>query len=512
MFNPASSIPVAESRRSAGSWRTAGPLFVLLLAVLLALYWDTASSMAQIWWRSETFAHGLLVVPIFIWLVWRKRAALAAMAPQPCAWGLAALAICLAGWLAADVAGVQVVRQLSFIATIPALTIAVLGWRLAWSIAYPLAFLFLGVPLGEGLMLPLMNYTADFTVGALQLMDFPVYREGTFFELPSGSWSVIEACSGLRYLISSVTVGALFAYVSYRSIWRRAAFIAASIVVPIIANGFRALMIVLIAHYSDMKLATGVDHIMYGWVFFGIIMLLLFWVGSFWQERDAEDVLPDAGSAAWRPVSALRFAGAGAGALLLLALPLVYVAQLAQRPLPPVPSLAMPAVLDAGWVLDKGAQLTDWRPHFQNPDRETTVQYRRNDEVVMVHLAWFGRQRQDAELINSRNYMIEQEHDVWANVGERRLAATSHGVRETELRSARLRLLIHDWYVIGETPTTSDVRAKLMFARDLLLTGRDEGYSVVLYTPSAVDRTAAQARLREFSALIEPALGGALAP
>ena len=279
MYNPTSSMPAADTGRSAASWRTAGPVFLLLFALLLWLYWGTAVSMAEIWWRSETFAHGLIVPPIFLWLVWRKRAALAAHVPQPSAWGLAALAVSLAGWLVADVAGVQVVRQLAFVASIPSLVVAVLGWRVAWVIAYPLAFLFLGVPMGEGLMVPLMNYTADFTVASLQLLGFPVYREGTFFELPSGSWSVIEACSGLRYLIASLTVGALFAYLSYRTLWRRAAFILASFVVPIVANGFRALMIVLLAHYSDMKLATGVDHIIYGWVFFGVIMLLLFWVG-----------------------------------------------------------------------------------------------------------------------------------------------------------------------------------------------------------------------------------------
>jgi exosortase A len=512
MFNPASSIPAADLRPGMASWRSLGPLFLLLLGMLFALYWDTALSMVQIWWRSETFAHGLLVAPLFIWLVWRKRATLSHVAPQPCLWGLLALAASLAGWLVADMAGVQVVRQLCFVAMIPSLAIAVLGWRVAWIVAYPLAFLFLCVPMGEGLMLPLMNYTADFTVGALQLLGFPVFREGTFFELPSGSWSVVEACSGLRYLIASVTVGTLFAYLSYRSLWRRAAFIAASLVVPVIANGFRALMIVLLAHYSDMKIATGVDHIIYGWVFFGAIMLLLFWIGSFWQEREAEDVVPADGAFARRPVSGVRVAFSGLASALLLVLPLLYVAGLAARPAPAVPALALPASPGGGWVIDEATPLTDWRPHFQNPDRERTVQYRRGDDVVVVHLAWYGRQRQDAELINSRNYMIEQEHDVWSNIGERVLERGTHPVRETQLRSAKLRLLINDWYVVGDTPVLSSVRAKLMFARDLLLSGRDAGYGVVFYTAQTGDGREAQARLHDFVTLVEPYLAQAVRP
>src|SRR4029079_4205078 len=127
----------------------------------------------------------------------------------------------------------------------------------------------------------MMDWTADFTVTALRLSGIPVFRVGTFFTIPSGQWSVVEGCSGLRYLIASITVGALFAYLSYQKPWKRILFVVLSVIVPIIANGMRAYMIVMIAHLSDMKLALGIDHLIYGWLFFGIVMLLLFWSGSF---------------------------------------------------------------------------------------------------------------------------------------------------------------------------------------------------------------------------------------
>ena len=129
-----------------------------------------------------------------------------------------------------------------------------------------------------------MEHTANFTVFALRLTGIPVYREGLFFTLPSGSWSVVEACSGLRYLIASLTLGLLYAYLTYRSFARRAIFIAFSVIVPIVANWLRAYMIVMIGHLSSMKYAVGVDHLIYGWLFFGVVMLILFWVGSFWRE------------------------------------------------------------------------------------------------------------------------------------------------------------------------------------------------------------------------------------
>ena len=95
--------------------------------------------------------------------------------------------------------------------------------------AFPLFFLLLAVPFGEAFLPYLMSWTADFTVAALLLTGIPVYREGTFFALPSGQWSVVEACSGLRYLIASITIGTLYAYLTYQRWWKRALCVAFSV-------------------------------------------------------------------------------------------------------------------------------------------------------------------------------------------------------------------------------------------------------------------------------------------
>ena len=102
----------------------------------------------------------------------------------------------------------------------------------------------------------LMESTADFTVSALVLTGIPVYREGHQFIIPSGAWSVVEACSGVRYLIASLMVGALFAYLNYRSMRRRWLFMGVALVVPIVANWVRAYLIVMIGHLSNNKLAA----------------------------------------------------------------------------------------------------------------------------------------------------------------------------------------------------------------------------------------------------------------
>jgi len=243
-------------------------LFVLLpvLAPFL-VYFATMQSIVSIWNTSETFAHGYIILPICLWMIWMRREQLLQMRPTPCWPALLILAACGFGWLLAELADVKVVRQYMFVAMIPVTTLAVLGWRMTWAMAFPLFFMMLTVPFGEVFIPPLINFTADFTVAALQMTGIPVLREGTRFSLPTGNWSVVEACSGVRYLISSFTLGCLFAYLTYRTTFRKLMFILFAIIVPIIANGLRAYMIVMIGHLSGMTLAVGVDHLIYGWVF-----------------------------------------------------------------------------------------------------------------------------------------------------------------------------------------------------------------------------------------------------
>lgn len=269
-------------------------LLAILFALLapFALYFATARSIVEIWDSSETFAHGYVILPISLWLIWRRRDNFAALPPTPYWPATALVALAGAAWLLARMGEVQVAQQYAFVAMLPLIALGVLGRRLAGSLAFPLLFLLFAVPFGEIFIGPLIQFTADFTVRAVQLTGIPILRNGTRFELPSGSWSVVEACSGVRYLISSVTIGCLYAYLTYRSAARRALFIAVAIVVPVIANGLRAYMIVMIGHLSSMQLATGVDHLIYGWLFFGLVMFVMFWIGSYWREEQAATPAP----------------------------------------------------------------------------------------------------------------------------------------------------------------------------------------------------------------------------
>ena len=507
-----SDLPNPPSAPPKSGWLYAGTLTVGVVLVLFALFWPTFSSMADIWARSETFAHGYLIFPIAAWLIWRRRDVLAQIQPRPDPRGLILLALAGAGWLLADAGSVNVAAQYAFIAMLIAAVTTLLGWPFVRAAFFPLMFLFFAVPVGEFLIQPLMGVTADFTVAMLQATGIPVYREGLFFSIPSGDWSVVEGCSGLRYLIASVTLGVLYAYLTYRSWKRRVLFSVAAIIVPIFANSGRAYMIVMIAHLSDMKLALGVDHYIYGWVFFGIVMLLLFWIGSFWREDGQPEPAVSAPPAGGPGVPARPFLPVAIVALAIAGLWPAYAAWLDSRSLPVLPTLLVES--QGGWR--PGDTFTTWAPHWVGADRQQRQAYTQAGRNVLLELNYYATQRQDAELVNSQNFMIKQKDPAWSNVGEA-LATVQTGDRTRQVRQARMRgsdgqrLLVWQWNLIDRRPTVNDHVAKLILAFDRIRLSRDDGLSVLIATPyddAGID--AASETLARFSADMEPAIGRAL--
>ena len=496
-----------------GRWLYSGALTLGVLSILFVLFWPTFYSMAEVWERSETFAHGYLIFPITIWLIWRKRHTLANIPPHPDLRGLALLGLMGAGWLLANAGSVNVVEQYAFIALLIASVWTLLGLPFLRAVFFPLMFLFFAVPVGEFLIEPLMGVTADFTVALLQATGIPVFREGTFFSIPSGDWSVVEGCSGLRYLIASVTLGVLYAYLTYRSWKRRVLFSIAAIIVPILANSGRAYMIVMIAHLSDMKLALGIDHYIYGWVFFGLVMMLLFWIGGFWREDDLPEPADSASTLQAgdveprRPILPMALA-----ALLVAGLWPVYAAWLNARPLPAIPILQVET--QGGW--QPGTLFTTWTPHWVGADRQLRRAFVQAGHQVMLDLNYYGTQRQDAELINSQNFMIKQKDLVWSNIGETVISVQIDGhaqqVRQAKMRSINgQRLLVWQWNQVNQYVTVNDYTAKLILALDRIRLARDDGLSVLIATPyDEVGIDAASNTLATFAADMKPAIGRAL--
>jgi exosortase A len=412
-------------------------------------------------------------------------------------------------WLVAHLVEISVVQQYAFVGLAILAVWALVGTPIARFLAFPLGFLLFMVPVGAGLMYPMMNFTADFTVGALRLTGIPVYREGTFFSIPSGNWSVVEACSGIRYLLAAATLGVLYAYLTYSTLWKRLIFIAFSLLVPILANGVRAYMIVMIGHLSDMKLATGVDHLVYGWVFFGIVITLMFAVGAIWR-----DPLPDEGPRVASPRAGA--AGPLAAALAVAAAAALWagLGWLADRPVPgaglPI-GLKAPAAAGEWNAYLSPARQWDWRPHVVGADGSGMYFYGSKAAPVSLYLGVYRSSREGAELVSVVNQMSLQEVSPWVDkeIVERTVQTPAGPlvVGQHRLGSPRgERLLVWTWYRVGDFHSGEPTRAKLAELTSRLTGGRRDGTLIAVATPAGEDVAAAAAVLQSFVSTMLPGI------
>jgi exosortase A len=468
---------------------------VLLFPVLA--YFGTAASIVAIWERSGTFAHGYVILPISAWLIWQRRAVLRQLPVQPCWPALGALLACGFVWLLGDLGEVQIVRQYAFALMLPLTTLAVLGVPLARAMAFPLLFILFGVPFGEIFIDPLIGVTANFTVDALRATGIPVFREGNNFTIPSGSWSVVEACSGVRYLISSVTLGCLYAYLTYRSTRRRVLFVIAATIVPIIANGCRAYLIVMIGHLSGMTMAVGFDHLVYGWVFFGIVMFLLFWIGSYWRQ-DQQDVVADPADAGRASAPPARLvAGALAAAACVALWPVYGGAMLRHAGAQAAPQLAPLAAAGA----TSAPAFANWTPDFAAPSAKVEQAFTQDGKPVGLRVLYYRNPADGIKLITSTNRLVADKSGWQALPTERRaeaVGARTLAVRETTVQNGSDHLLVWAWYWIDGSATASDYAGKAMQVREKLLSGSDDGAAVMVFSPYNDRPDEARATLRAF--------------
>jgi exosortase A len=502
-------------------WGQALPALLLLLATVCFVYSDTLLTMIGLWQSSETFAHAFIVPPISLWLIWRQREALLAQQPRPNAWFLLPMACIALLWLLGDLVAVNSVTQLALVALLVLSVPLILGVQASQRIAFPLGFLFFAVPLGEFMMPQLMDWTADFTVLALRLTGIPVFREGNQFVIPSGNWSVVEACSGIRYLIASLMVGTLFGYLNYRSIYRRWAFVAVSIVVPLVANWLRAYFIVLLGHYSGNKLAVGVDHLIYGWLFFGVVMVLMFMVGARWSDapqQAAEEIrVMPAPSIAASTRAAWQIALLG---VVVLLLPQFTLWSLTQADRSGEPELKPFTLLAAGWQ-PTPQPWVDWAPEFQNPSVTLNQSFVKDGAEVGLFIGYYRHQSSERKLVSSSNALVRTSNKHWAQVSRGSLQLPLADQTAMRLSSADLRgsgaadaialhrLLVWHLYWVNGTWTNSDMLAKAYGAWYRLMGRGDDGAVLTFYTERGAAESG-QATLalfvRENLALIEEQL------
>lgn len=277
------------AHRVSQAWHTPLAVFagaILALATVMNREWG---EMFHQWWNIDTYTHILLVPLIIGWLVWMQWEELRDATPTPWLPGLALVAAAIGLWLTGRYTGINLLSHAGAVGAVQGAVVTVLGLRVSVLLALPIAFGAFLVPFGDELIPALQMITAEIAIALTHASGIPAIVDGIYIETPIGLFIVAEACSGVKFLIAMVTLAVLVCFTRFESWSRRIGFMAASIIIPILANGVRAWGTIYIAQSQGVEFAAGFDHIFYGWIFFALVVAVL--IAGAWKlfEREPED-------------------------------------------------------------------------------------------------------------------------------------------------------------------------------------------------------------------------------
>jgi exosortase len=253
--------------------------WIIAGAGVLIAYSRVLASLVQAWWTDDNYSHGFLIVPVALYFLWERRARLGAAAQRPALIGFAVLGASLCV-LAIGVLGAELfLTRMSLIGVLVGIILCLHGWPTLRLAAFPLAFLVLMVPLPaiifNQIAFPLQLLASRAGEAALNAADIPVFREGNVLVLSNTSLEVAEACSGIRSLVSLVTLGIVVGYFGDRRGWIRTAVALSAVPVAIVANAARVAGTGIAAHYYGPAAAQGFFHEFSGWIVFVVSFSLL---------------------------------------------------------------------------------------------------------------------------------------------------------------------------------------------------------------------------------------------
>jgi exosortase len=255
-------------------------LLGLTVIALAMLYLPVLIGLMEDWYKDGNDAHGMFVPLVSAYLIWSKRHIIMQVTCQPAALGLLLVAFSL-GLLFLGTLGAELfLARVSLVLILAGLIVNLRGWETLNAVRFPIAFLFLMIPLPGliyyQLVLPLQLFASRLVTFGLETLNlFPIVREGNLLILPHHTLEVVEACSGVRSLMSLFTLAVGYGYFVQANKSIRSILILLVPPLAIFSNAFRVFLEALVVHYRDVDLAEGTYHMAMGVITFVVAALLL---------------------------------------------------------------------------------------------------------------------------------------------------------------------------------------------------------------------------------------------
>lgn len=477
---------------------TAPRVAIAGLVAILLVFFPSVIELAQRWNEgSHTYSHGWLLALLCAGLMWRRWPVLREASRPEWFWLLPLLGGSLV-WMLGKATDVAVIQ----FAVLPAMLWCWLalccGWRRARSCWFPLALLYLAIPIWEGLMEPLQTLTVTITRTLLALGNIPAYVDGYYIQVPAGGFVVEGGCSGLNYLLVGLTIGLLYAHLYLTRPVARAVLIAAAIATALLSNWIRVTALVLIGYFTEMRSSIVYDHETFGWVVFAGAEIL-FLVFAWWLEHRRPQLRPavtpsqpPVENPAQIPVlSPVPWPMVAAGLLMVAFGPLLLqAAELRAGAASPPVQLALGHDVEP-----------DWLPLYGGYDEQTSVRVSVAGQPLLVSVLSWREQHQGKEMIYYRNRIARAD----AVRSERPVTVADVPLRRTLLHDGAKGRVVWWFYVIDATPVSDARWAKLLQARALFNGQRVAHLAVVSVACRAPS-------CDQVAATVEASLPGVLTP
>ena len=254
--------------------------FIGLLIAFAVLYRNVIAKLVFDWGHDDNYSHGFLIVPIALYFAWERRQRLLDAQREPSALGLVVLFGSIVTLFAGILGAELFLTRVSIVGVIAGGVLYVLGWRHFRILVFPIAFLLLMIPIPaiifNQIAFPLQLLASRFGESTLNFCNIPVLREGNVIVLANTTLEVAEACSGIRSLVSLLTLGIIYSYFTDQRQWVRVTVTLATIPIAIVANGLRVAGTGVAAHFYGSQVATGFLHTFSGWAVFLVAFMFLF--------------------------------------------------------------------------------------------------------------------------------------------------------------------------------------------------------------------------------------------
>jgi exosortase D (VPLPA-CTERM-specific) len=480
---------------------------LVVLGCLIFSYWATIQKLVQQWLGSEDYSHGLLIVPIALYLIWERRRELRAADIRTDWRALPVLLFAVFVFIVGELGAELFTTRVSMLVFVIGLTWLLFGYQVLKILRFPLAFLFLMLPLPgfiyRNITFPLQLISTTGAVEFMHILGISAFQEGNVIDLGYTQLQVVEACNGLRFILPLFTLGMLFAYFGLKSIWKRVLLVAATIPIAIFANVFRIAATGFIGRHWGQEAAQGFFHSFSGWAVFMLsVALFLVLMGIFRKLPPKEEKLKvneiptvkGARAVSWFPVVT--------AAVIILATPFIvgYLGQVSPVALKkPLAEFPLQFQERNGRKSFMAAEI--WE-QVGGQDYVSIDYFKENAAPINFYVAYYEYQRKAGDFIHSPKLCLPGGGWFIEKSGVRMLRPNPQGgagaealeFNELVVEKGGLRHMTYYWYQGRDRNFTSEYDAKFYMVWDGIWQRRTDGALVRLMMNLPQDMTLDEGR------------------